>query len=119
MEDSWRVHTAVCFPTFVGARMLSDASNVVQTVMPHRDMERETEKKLGSHFCSGDVLHYAPGAVAPQAIIASSQETEVERLLQDQTHLRLCKFSAYLVYNMTSKDKQPPPEIEKLSSKYY
>lgn len=48
MEDSWRVHTTVCFPTFVGARMLSDTPKVVQIVTPHRDIE--TEKRSQCHI---------------------------------------------------------------------
>ena len=49
-----------------------------------------------------DILHYAPVGVVPQAIIPSRQGAGVERLLQDQAQLRLCKFNANLGYNMTS-----------------
>lgn len=55
----------MCFPTFVGARMLSDTPKVVQIVTPHRDIERDREEKPVPHFCPGDVLHYAPRGVVP------------------------------------------------------
>lgn len=92
----------VCFPTFVGVRMLSDTPKAVQIVTPHRDVERDREEKPVTHFSPGDVLHYAPGGMVPQALVPSSQETEVGRLLHDQAHLRLCKFNTNLGYHMTS-----------------
>lgn len=49
-KDSWRVHTAVCFPTFVGARMLSDTPKVVQMVTPHRDMEKRQRREASVTF---------------------------------------------------------------------
>ena len=63
---------------------------------------RDREEKPVSRFCPGDILHYAPVGVVPQAIIPSRQGTGVERLLQDQAQLRLYKFNANLGYNMTS-----------------